>query len=649
MNMKTKPEAMKSSTETVMTLPLPLWQRTWAHLLLIFFASLAVYANSFHVPFVFDDYTSILQNPVVKNLERFLSGDGYAYNPRRFVGYLTIALNYHFGGLNVFGYHVVNLAIHIANGFLVYALAALGVKAAVTRDSGLAQAGILEELPPTSYSLLPLFAALLFVVHPVQTQAVTYIVQRLASLATLWYLAAVVLYLKGRLLKEEGKGRFLVPALMTAAVVSALLAMRTKEIAFTLPAAALLLEFSFFRLPTRKRLVLIIPLLCSILALAVAVLQVDRPLGELLNDVNEMTRETRDISRSAYLFTQFSVIMTYLRLIVIPVSQNLDYDYPLYDSFLNPHVLLSFLGILLLLSLGVYLYRASRREGGQLLRLGGFGILWFFLTLSVESSIIPIRDVIFEHRLYLPSAGLFIAIAAVLSVLGRRHATVLTGGAAVVCLALAVATFNRNSVWRDNITLWSDVAAKSPNKYRPLFNLGKSHADAGSTQEALGLFEKALAILPNDPETLYNMAVVSAKGGDAAGAEGLFRRVLAIEPRYVNAIHNLAQIEASRSNYIEAEKLFLQVKELDPQSTMARSNLGLLYRLTNRGALAEAEYRAALELDPRNAGVWNRLGVLYVSQGRLDEAVITFRRAVEYGPDRSEYAENLQRTLALSK
>jgi Flp pilus assembly protein TadD len=613
---------------------------------------MAAYANSFAVPFVFDDYTSILQNPVVKNLEKFLSGDGYAYNPRRFVGYLTLALNYHFGGLNVLGYHLVNLIIHIANGFLVYALAALAVKAASLvngeRETVNGKtASTVHSSPLTGY--LPLFASLLFVLHPIQTQAVTYIVQRLASLATFWYLAAVVLYLKGRLLKEEGKGSFLVPALMTAAVVTAVLAMRTKEIAFTLPAAVLLLEFSFFRLPTRKRLFFVVPLICAILALAVAVLQVDRPLGELLNDVNEMTRETRDISRSTYLFTQFSVIMTYLRLMVLPVSQNLDYDYPLYDSFLNPHVVASFLGILLLLALGVYFYWTSRRDGFRLLRLAGFGIFWFFLTLSVESSIIPIRDVIFEHRLYLPSAGLFIAVAAVVQVIGRQHFALLVGGAVVACLALGLVTFNRNSVWRDNITLWSDVAAKSPAKYRPLFNLGKSYADAGRTQEAGALFEKALVILPNDPETLYNMAVVTAKGGDEAQAEELFRRVLAIEPRYVNAIHNLAQIEASRGNYPKAEKLFLQVKELDPQSTMARSNLGLLYRLTNRAAQAEAEYRAALELDTRDADVWNRLGVLYVSQGRLDEAAEQFRRAIQYAPDRSEYVENLKRALAVPR
>jgi Flp pilus assembly protein TadD len=427
------------------------------------------------------------------------------------------------------------------------------------------------------------------------------------------------------------------------------MAMRTKEIAYTLPAAVLLLEFSCFRMPARKRLVFVVPLLCVLLALAVAFLQVDRPLGELLSDVNEMTRETRDIPRSAYLFTQFSVIMTYLRLLVLPVAQNLDYDYPLHGSLLSPQVLSSLLGIVLLLAGAIWLYRASRRQGLRVLRLAGFGVLWFFLTLSVESSVIPIRDVIFEHRLYLPTAGLFIALSSSLWFIGGRRPSLLSGAVAVVCLALGAATFNRNAVWHDNITLWSDVVAKSPQKSRPHFNLGKSYADAGRLPEAISSFQRALALFPNDPETLYNMGVVTAKGGDEAGAEALYRQALVLDPRHANAIHNLAQMEAVRGNYAEAERLFLQVRELDSQSAVVRSNLGLLYRITNRHAQAESEYRAALELDPRDADVWNRLGVLYVSQGRIPAAVEQFRRAVMMAPDRPEFAENLRKSLAMQQ
>jgi hypothetical protein len=177
-------------------------------LCLILLVGVAAYSNTFNVPFQFDDFGNITENPVMKNLDNFISSrTGYDFNPRRYIGHLTFALNYHFGDLHTTGYHIVNLAIHLANAILVYFLVILTMqvignrqwamgKRQEARDEGGPMAN--RQSPIASSRLIALFAALLFVSHPIQTQAVTYIVQRLTSLAAFFYLLSVVAYVKGR-------------------------------------------------------------------------------------------------------------------------------------------------------------------------------------------------------------------------------------------------------------------------------------------------------------------------------------------------------------------------------------------------------------------------------------------------------------------
>ena len=175
---------------------MPLLKRPLFAVFLILFLGILVYSNTFHVPFVFDDDGSIINNPDIRDISGFIAAAlGFGVFPSRVVGYLTFALNYRFGGLDVTGYHVLNLAIHLANALLVYALVRLTFRTPHLAGSQLApRAGTVA-----------LLCALLFVVHPVQTQAVTYVVQRLTSLATFFYLLAVVLYAAGRLRIEDGR------------------------------------------------------------------------------------------------------------------------------------------------------------------------------------------------------------------------------------------------------------------------------------------------------------------------------------------------------------------------------------------------------------------------------------------------------------
>lgn len=628
-------------------------------LLLLALIGLAAYSNAFHTPFFFDDLSSIVENPVITDLGRFLSGEGYAYNARRVVGYFTFALNYSAGGLDPFGYHVVNLAIHVACAWSVYLLVRTTLKTPFFAGRG--EAG--------HYRLLPLAAALLFVSHPVQTQAVTYLVQRLASLATLFYLLSLFCYARGRLAfsaeaeKTRAAARLRTVLYFVGSLLCALLAFRTKEITATLPLVVLLYEFSFFKGSRRRNLLLAGGLVLFALGLAAAVLSAGRPLGELLSDVNELSRETRAISRGEYLLTQFGVIATYLRLLVLPVNQNLDYHYPIFSSLFEPRVFSSFALLIALFSGAVFLYLRSAASGfreddpasgplysAQGARLVAFGIFWFFVTLSVESSVIPIADVIFEHRLYLPSVGAFTALAGVALLLARRLSlNAVAVGFALVSLILAVVTWQRNLVWESPLTLWGDVVAKSPDKSRPNNQYGVALYEARRPAEAVSYFRKAIAIRSNNSFAYYNLGRAYDELGELDAAIAIYQAAIAIDPGMAQAHNNLAVdylIKGDDDQAIERYKVLLAMQ---PGFAEARNNLG--FALFRKGKMDEAisEYRAAIEANPGYGKAYLNLGEAYLKMGDLEQAIGHFQEGARLRPNDPAALELLEKALSLKQ
>jgi protein O-mannosyl-transferase len=585
------------------------------HVLLIVVIGLLAYSSSFHGAFVFDDEPQIVNNVVIRDLANFFANaSGYYYNPDRFVGTLTFALNYRFGGLDVTGYHAVNLAIHIAAALLVYTFVLLTFRTPQMKESTLA---------PRARSVA-LLAAALFVVHPVQTEAVTYIVQRVTSLATLFYLLALVCYARMRVGQEsatDGRGKTAVLYLLSLAAI--VLSMRSKEISFTLPLVVTLYEFSFFRGAAGKRLVLLVPILLTLLIIPLTLVNIQKPVGEVIADVSEVTQLQTNLSRWDYLVTQFSVIVTYLRLLILPVGQNVDYDYPVYHSLFTPRVILSFLFLCSLLALAVWLYLKSRfsvtvsdsTQNSELktqnlsfaaLRLIAFGIFWFFITLAVESSVVPIVDVIFEHRVYLPSVGAFIAFSAALVFVADRAwgAASLRAagvGAAIAIVALACVTWQRNLVWRDPETLWQDALSKSPGKGRVYYNLGTVLSAQGRTDEAIECFLTAIRLRPTSEE--YNNL------GSAYQTKGLFdqaiemhRRAIDMKPDNAEAYYNLGRAYLSLSErFDDAIALFSKAIKLDPRYADAYVNLAAAYikgrRYGDAVKLLE-EHRPLLESRP---------------------------------------------------
>lgn len=380
-------------------------------ILLITAAALLAYSNTFHATFHFDDVYLIVENATIKDLKylpEILSGP-------RGLAIATFSLNYAIGGLNTFGYHVVNLLIHIANGVLVYFLIFLTLSLMKNPPFAKGGAGGFNGWS----SRIAMYAALIFAVHPIQTQAVTYITQRMESLASLFYLLALLLFLKG------AKATRAVSAILlySGVVISYFFAFKSKEVAITLPAVIFLYDLYFISSGNTKALLKRWPLYAVLLFLLVHLsVKTGIPAGAVgavtstgFSDVTNATAgfAVKEITPGQYLLTQFNVIMTYLRLLLIPVEQNLDYDYAVSRSLFELRTLLSFIGIVSILSAAVYLFMRPvswiTRHG----RIISFFIFWFFVILSPTSSFVPIQDVIFEHRVYLPSVG-FIAIFAIL-------------------------------------------------------------------------------------------------------------------------------------------------------------------------------------------------------------------------------------------
>lgn len=630
---ETVPSVSRTSLETFASRPILVF-------LLLAVLGGIVYSHTFSVPFHFDDRPNIVHNPRVKDLTHFSDFSG-----TRYVGYFTFALNYHFGGLQVFGYHLVNLAIHVFSAFLVYCLVSYLGRQAPNGAS-------------TSFRGTALAAALLFVCHPVQTQAVTYIVQRFASLVALFYLVAVVCYLKWRL---GALGRWQRWCWYVAALLSTALAMKTKENSFTLPLVIVVLEGMFFGTlrpswswfaENRRRLASLVPFL-----LTMAIIPLSRP--DLLvpeKGLGFASAAEVGASRWEYLFTEFRVIVTYLRLLVLPVGQNLGYDYPRYATFFEPVVFVSFLLHVSVIALAFgFLGRAKAVETDSPgrahgLRLISFGIVWFYLTLSVESSFIPIQDIIFEHRIYLPSAGFFLAVVLILSFVldrlfrARPRLSGISAGAVLIVsvMVLSACAYRRNQVWKDEITLWSDVVEKSPRHAKARHNLGEACATQGRYEEAMGHYEASLRLDPNSVDTVHNLANVHVAQGRLEKAERLYEEALRRKPTFAYGHFGLGNIHLARENLDAARGAFEKAVELKPDFAQARVNLGHVYGRLGRLEDAVRELEQAVRLAPELPEAHLNLGNAYANLRRFPESVKAYERVLELKPDHAEAKTNLE-------
>lgn len=573
-----------------------------------------------HGVFLFDDFEYIVDNPIISDLSALLRMS----DPRQ-IGYLTFGLNHAMGGEDPFGYHLFNVLVHIANGVLVYGLAA----ALIFILSGR------RELS-SDYRMAAFFSALLFLVHPVQTQAVSYVTQRFTSLTTFFYLLAVWSYLIARLRFEDGATDGRVYAFYGVSLLSTALAMRTKEIAFTIPVVLFLFEallFSQSRLHNRRYLHLV-PFAVFSLLIPLSLLGPEWGLMDRSDGVAEITRAEKlgDLTNRPalpYLFTQFRVIVVYLRTLIFPVGLRVVYDFPISYSFWSAKVIASFLLLILLAGCAVFLWKKGAASGQEkesiVFRLAAIGIFWFFITLSIESSIIPIKDVIFEHRIYLPSVG-FLMSAAVLVLYASdrllqkagRNGSYTTAVVVLMALPLAVGTYVRNDVWTEEFKLWDDAVKKEPNKPIGYNNRAMAYAKRGQYKEALSDINKTISFFPATEE-------------DAAKWENADMNPVNMAKTYVAR----GDIYIALGNIEEAKEDYRRSKMLIPAPANPDNRLVLADQYVKRGAYKHALdiYNAILQGDPEHIEALNDRANTYSRLGRFDEAISDFTRITGLAPD----------------
>jgi Flp pilus assembly protein TadD len=374
---------------------------------------------------------------------------------------------------------------------------------------------------------------------------------------------------------------------------------------------------------------------------------VDKPLGDIIGELREAAQETEVIPRGVYLITQFRVIVTYLRLLILPVGQNLDYDYPRYSSLFEPGVLLSFLLLLSVFAFAVYLFIRWRKTDNVYALLASFGILWFFITLSVESSIIPIRDVMFEHRMYLPGVGAVVAfVAGVFYFLEYRKVknpvVIVFLLLLVAAVPLGAAAYNRNSVWKDEITLWEDIVRKSPEKARVHNNLGTAYSKKGLIDKALQEFKNALRLDPDFARAHYNLGTAHAKQGRTEEAIGEFMVAVRLHPYLKEAHYNLGVAYAKKDMMDEAIVEYKLALGIKPDYIEALNNLGAAYY--NQGRMDEAIglYKKVTTLSPRTKQAHYNLGLAYIKKGLKNEAIREFKEVLKLNPQDEGARKNLQ-------
>jgi tetratricopeptide (TPR) repeat protein len=613
----------------------------------------------------------------------------------RLVADLTFAFNQWLSGPEVFSYHMVNLIIHIGTAFLVYQLlfqiiSFCGDRNALQHSSS---NGTTKNAFPRLDDLHfwpAFFGGLLFLIHPLATQSVTYITQRYTSLATLFYTASIVFFLKARRITSDrqqqsdmsdSKLLFAEPYHLCwylLSVLMAVLAMYSKEMSLTLPAMLILVEFLFVQPNLKnvgKRSLYLLPLLATGLIIPYwhlpafhgpqATADVVRILPLL--DGPQATANVikilpswgqHNLTRSTYFFSQLGIIWnTYLKLLVFPHGLSIEHDFFVSNSLLQP---ITFAACLGLLSLAIIAVATLKNH-----RLVAFSLIWFFVTISVTSSFIPNNIFVAEHRVYLPMIGLSFLTAGIYRYWKKPR--LFWSIAIPLVILLSTASLMRNLIWKNDVTLWRDALTKAPGLSRPYNNYAVALTHARRFDEAIAAYQKVL-VMPNEPFkrgdmekllAMHNIARVYADKGMYQEALrryqaliGLFEEKTMIDPFSQATIYlgtggkktvidpfSLAAVYLAMGNvfadakqYDRALGAYQKSLELIPHNdkrlrSHALTNLGWLLSLLGRDDKAEIALKKAVKCNPKAARAYLQLGNLYSSYPpRKAETVACYKR-----------------------
>ena len=631
----------------------------WLAAGLIVAAGLVAYHNSLAGPFLFDDPAAITNNPTIRqlhwrslgNIFRTPGGAGPIQN--RPVVNLTLAINYALGGERVWGYHAVNLAIHLAAGLILFGLARRTFR--------------LPRMPQSIRSaadLLGFATALVWIVHPLGTESVTYVVERTESLMAMFYL----LTLYGLLVGATATSRAGRAGGFAVSVAACATGMGCKEVMVTAPVIALAYDSVFisgsWRETLRRRWKLHLALATTWGVLAAAIASSGPRFHTSIFDQGVTVRD--------YACTQFGAVVTYLKLSVWPSPLIASYGDTLAHS--AGEILPPAVAVGLLIALTIW----------ALIRwpMVGFIGVWMFVILAPTSSILPLpNEPIAERRMYLPLAGLVAGAVAMAYWFGQRalerlgvgrwgrRAIGLTVLAGVVA-PFAWLTVSRNRDYQSEMALYQDTVNKRPSNHLAINNLGVVYAGQGDFDKAIGLCSKAIELAPRFAVAYCNRANVYAEKGDFTKALADCDRAIELDPRHALAhdtrgsvYGRMGDTEAALADYTKAIELdpraaqtyfsrgvvygrkgdldraiadYDKAIELDPRLSIAYNNRGNACVRTDDISKAIADYTIAIELNPRYANAYYNRGVAYDRNGEFDKAIADYTAAIDLDPQAAQ-------------
>ncbi|MDP8214437.1 MAG: tetratricopeptide repeat protein [Candidatus Euphemobacter frigidus] len=573
----------------------------WLPLVLIILAGVAVYLSSLSGSFIWDDVHFIKNNVYLRSpvylprimTEDVAAGSGEDYNYYRPLTTVTYLIDYSFWRLNPAGYHISSILSHILVAGAVYLL--IGV--------------LFKE------NLLAFLTALLYVIHPIQTETVAYISGRPDSLAAFCLLVCFISYLKcldGGSLPLTGLVFF-----------SYLLALLSRENSVVLPGLLLLFHVTF-----KRRVKLSLFLILAGMAAGYVLLR-KLFLGPVIVPTTLAERVPGF----------FAAVTSYVKLILFPIHLHQEYGFALF-RFTDLEVPAGILIAVLLLSVALRAglkktapFRSPGAGGSLPRRLIFFSVFWFFIAIIPVSGIYPIKAYIAEHWLYLPSIGVFTLLAAGYVSLLRleRYRGLVIALGIVVLFCYGILTIKQNNYFYEPLTFYERTLRYNPGSARMHNNLGNNYFNRGRKEDAVRSYRRAISLDPGYPNPYNNLGNVYYQAGDFDRAVPLFQRAIELNPAYAAAYNNLGIIYCRLDRPVKGILMLKRAAAINPLDSDTLYNLGVAYDLAGRPREAVEMYRKSLRLMPDVARVHSRLAEALRRLGQTEQADYHLYRSQELG------------------
>jgi len=606
-------------------------KKTFPYILLISLVCLA-YGNTLHHSFHFDDIPSILQKPWIRGLDK-IPDFIFSYSQRPMV-ILSFNINYAISEFKEWSYHVFNITFHLLVVVLIYRLGKLIASQMSEGTTSLVKV-------PTQ---MPLLAASIFAVHPLNTQAVTYISSRSSIMATIIYLVTIILFFEGLYKKvdQETKTNYV---LVVGAAISFGIGFLCKLIVVSLPAILFAYHYYFISnhnletwLKRQRKWIL------GVGGLLITTFLLKKIYGDGL-----LRASIVDVTTWDYFRTQLGVIpLEYFRKMLFPFNLTIDTNFQVVKYWR------SVVAICGLIILGVFsvvwiklsqVKKQSKKYGPE-----AFGLIWVLITLSPTSSFIPLLDMAAEHRTYLPLVGFSIFLSSLLIRLKSfikkskevgasdisSNKNMLRVSVVLILLTLTsflIGTIERNKVWKDEVSLWADAKQKAPFFIRPYNNLGEAYDKIGRYDLAIEEFEAALRLNPNYFFALSNLGNIYGKKKEYGQAISYTQKALQQKPDYAPGYYNLAKALHMTGNPDKAMSSYRLAIKYNPYFEEAFFNLGFLAMERKQFKKAMDNFKSFLKMQPRHPKAHFGLATSYAMMGKKEEAKQHYENAIAYDPE----------------